>query len=89
MLTIDYSNLFTISLFFLGKEPALRSFTEIKQLLDQGKKRDVKNILRENSWPINSPIRSQLWPTLCGQHNTKPPMVEGFYWEMVHQVSYF
>ncbi|XP_023308559.1 GTPase-activating protein skywalker isoform X13 [Lucilia cuprina] len=69
-----------------GKEPALRSFTEIKQLLDQGKKRDVKTILRENSWPINSPIRSQLWPTLCGQHNTKPPMVEGFYWEMVHQV---
>ncbi|KAM7353496.1 GTPase-activating protein skywalker isoform 2-T3 [Cochliomyia hominivorax] len=69
-----------------GKEPSLRSYTEIKQLLDQGKKRDVKNILRENSWPINSPIRSQLWPTLCGQHNTKPPMVEGFYWEMVHQV---
>ncbi|XP_059221988.1 GTPase-activating protein skywalker isoform X6 [Stomoxys calcitrans] len=69
-----------------GKEPALRSYTEIKQLLDQGKKRDVKSILRENSWPINSPIRSQLWPTLCAQHNTKPPMVEGFYWEMVHQV---
>ncbi|XP_075153311.1 GTPase-activating protein skywalker isoform X6 [Haematobia irritans] len=69
-----------------GKEPALRSYTEIKQLLDQGKKRDVKSILRENSWPINSPIRSQLWPTLCAQHNRKPQMVEGFYWEMVHQV---
>ncbi|XP_058981628.1 GTPase-activating protein skywalker isoform X6 [Musca domestica] len=69
-----------------GKEPALRSFTEIKQLLDQGKKREVKSILRENSWPINSPIRSQLWPALCAQHNTKPQMVEGFYWEMVHQV---
>ncbi|XP_073826590.1 GTPase-activating protein skywalker isoform X8 [Musca autumnalis] len=69
-----------------GKEPALRSFTEIKQLLEQGKKREVKSILRENSWPINSPIRSQLWPALCAQHNTKPQMVEGFYWEMVHQV---
>lgn len=80
--------MFLSGLIFLGKEPALRSFTEIKQLLDQGKKRDVKNILRENSWPINSPIRSQLWPLLCGQHNTKPAMVEGFYWEMVHQVSY-
>ncbi|KAL9923101.1 GTPase-activating protein skywalker isoform X1 [Glossina fuscipes] len=69
-----------------GKEPALRTFTEIKQLLDQGKKREVKNILRENSWPINSPIRSQLWPTLCAQHQSKPQMVDGFYWEMVHQV---
>uniref|UniRef100_A0A1A9ZFI2 Uncharacterized protein n=1 Tax=Glossina pallidipes TaxID=7398 RepID=A0A1A9ZFI2_GLOPL len=68
-----------------GKEPALRTFTEIKQLLDQGKKREVKNILRENSWPINSPIRSQLWPTLCAQHQSKPQMVDGFYWEMVHQ----
>ncbi|XP_037958477.1 GTPase-activating protein skywalker isoform X2 [Teleopsis dalmanni] len=69
-----------------GKEPALRSFTEIQQLLQQGKKREVKNILRENSWPINSPIRSQLWPALCAQHQTKPNMLDGFYWEMVHQV---
>ncbi|XP_017007001.1 GTPase-activating protein skywalker isoform X8 [Drosophila takahashii] len=69
-----------------GKEPALRSYTEIQQLLQQGKKRDVKNILRENSWPINSPIRSQLWPMLCAQHQTKQQMLDGFYWEMVHQV---
>ncbi|XP_064551341.1 GTPase-activating protein skywalker isoform X7 [Drosophila montana] len=69
-----------------GKEPALRSFTEIQQLLQQGKKRDVKSILRENSWPINSPIRSQLWPALCAQHLTKQNMLDGFYWEMVHQV---
>ncbi|XP_023165863.1 GTPase-activating protein skywalker isoform X7 [Drosophila hydei] len=69
-----------------GKEPALRSFTEIQQLLQQNKKRDVKNILRENSWPINSPIRSQLWPALCAQHLTKQNMLDGFYWEMVHQV---
>ncbi|XP_030382835.1 GTPase-activating protein skywalker isoform X11 [Scaptodrosophila lebanonensis] len=69
-----------------GKEPALRSFTEIQQQLQQGKKREVKNILRENSWPINSPIRSQLWPLLCGQHLTKQNTLDGFYWEMVHQV---
>ncbi|XP_032592469.1 GTPase-activating protein skywalker isoform X1 [Drosophila grimshawi] len=69
-----------------GKEPALRSFTEIQQLLQQSKKRDVKNILRENSWPINSPIRSQLWPALCAQHLTKQNILDGFYWEMVHQV---
>ncbi|XP_034472858.1 GTPase-activating protein skywalker isoform X5 [Drosophila innubila] len=69
-----------------GKEPALRSYTEIQQLLQLGKKHIVKSILRENSWPINSPIRSQLWPTLCGQHLTKQNMLDGFYWEMVHQV---
>ncbi|XP_004524802.1 TBC1 domain family member 24 isoform X6 [Ceratitis capitata] len=69
-----------------GKEPALRSFTEIQQLLQQGKKRDVKSILRENSWPINSPIRAQLWPALCAQHQTKQNMLDGFYWDMVHQV---
>ncbi|KAM8716780.1 hypothetical protein ACLKA7_003623 [Drosophila subpalustris] len=69
-----------------GKEPALRSYTEIQQLLQLGKKHIVKSILRENSWPINSPIRSQLWPTLCAQHLTKQNMLDGFYWEMVHQV---
>ncbi|XP_036329261.1 GTPase-activating protein skywalker isoform X6 [Rhagoletis pomonella] len=69
-----------------GKEPALRSFTEIQQLLQQGKKREVKSILRENSWPINSPIRAQLWPALCAQHQTKQNMLDGFYWDMVHQV---
>ncbi|SPP79584.1 GTPase-activating protein skywalker isoform X9 [Drosophila guanche] len=80
--TLDFYNLPKPS----GKEPALRSYTEIQQLLQQGKKRDVKNILRENSWPINSPIRAQLWPMLCGQHLTKQQMLDGFYWEMVHQV---
>ncbi|XP_016939993.1 GTPase-activating protein skywalker isoform X9 [Drosophila suzukii] len=80
--TLDFYNLPKQT----GKEPALRSYTEIQQLLQQGKKRDVKNILRENSWPINSPIRSQLWPMLCGQHQTKQQMLDGFYWEMVHQV---
>ncbi|XP_033150860.1 GTPase-activating protein skywalker isoform X11 [Drosophila busckii] len=69
-----------------GKEPALRSFTEIKQLLQQNKKGDVKKILRENYWPINSAIRSQLWPALCAQHLTKQNLLDGFYWEMVHQV---
>ncbi|KRG03402.1 GTPase-activating protein skywalker isoform X3 [Drosophila mojavensis] len=80
--TLDFYNLPKQT----GKEPALRSFTEIQQLLQQNKKRDVKNILRENSWPINSPIRSQLWPALCAQHLTKQNMLDGFYWEMVHQV---
>ncbi|XP_015036248.1 GTPase-activating protein skywalker isoform X12 [Drosophila miranda] len=80
--TLDFYNLPKPT----GKEPALRSYTEIQQLLQQGKKRDVKNILRENSWPINSPIRAQLWPMLCGQHLTKQQMLDGFYWEMVHQV---
>ncbi|KMY91242.1 TBC1 domain family member 24 isoform X7 [Drosophila erecta] len=80
--TLDFYNLPKQT----GKEPALRSYTEIQQLLQQGKKRDVKNILRENSWPINSPIRAQLWPMLCGQHQTKQQMLDGFYWEMVHQV---
>lgn len=69
-----------------GREPALRSFTEIQQLLQQGKKREIKSIIRENAWPMNSPIRSQLWPALCTQHQIKQNMLDGFYWEMVHQV---
>ncbi|XP_055839132.1 GTPase-activating protein skywalker isoform X9 [Episyrphus balteatus] len=69
-----------------GKEPLLKCFSEIQPLILQGKKREVKSILRENAWPINSPIRSQLWPALCAQHQTKQNMLDGFYWEMVHQV---
>ncbi|XP_055919650.1 GTPase-activating protein skywalker isoform X10 [Eupeodes corollae] len=69
-----------------GKEPLLKCFAEIQPLILQGKKREVKSILRENAWPINSPIRSQLWPALCAQHQTKQNMLDGFYWEMVHQV---
>ncbi|XP_033150861.1 GTPase-activating protein skywalker isoform X12 [Drosophila busckii] len=80
--TLDFYNLPKPT----GKEPALRSFTEIKQLLQQNKKGDVKKILRENYWPINSAIRSQLWPALCAQHLTKQNLLDGFYWEMVHQV---
>lgn len=69
-----------------GKKSALKSFSDIKPFIQQGRKREVKIMLRENSWPINSPIRSQLWPELCRQHQVGKSMVDGFYWDMVNQV---
>lgn len=65
----------------------LKTFQEVQALLIQQKKREVKLIIRENNWPINSPIRSQLWPALCAQHQTsKDYNLDGFYWEQVNQV---
>lgn len=70
----------------------LKNFTDIKQLLQQGRKQDVKQILRNNSWPVNSPIRGELWQLLCKQHqNAKTATIlddnnDGFYWDMVNQV---
>lgn len=65
----------------------LKSFKEIEALLLQQKKREVKIIIRENNWPINSPVRPQLWPALCAQHQTtKEYNLDGFYWEQVNQV---
>lgn len=65
----------------------LKTFQEVQTLLIQQKKREVKLILRENNWPINSPIRSQLWPALCAQHQaTKDYNLDGFYWDQVNQV---
>lgn len=69
-----------------GKKTTLKTFNEIQTLLSQGKKREVKLIIRENSWPINSTIRSQLWPALCSQHQVGKSMLDGFYWDMVNQV---
>ncbi|XP_037033830.1 GTPase-activating protein skywalker isoform X4 [Bradysia coprophila] len=71
---------------FSGKKPTLKTFNDIQTLLSQGKKRDVKLAIRENSWPINSTIRSQLWPALCSQHQVGKSMLDGFYWDMVNQV---
>ncbi|KAF2905829.1 hypothetical protein ILUMI_00335 [Ignelater luminosus] len=65
----------------------LKNFSDIQTLLQQGRKQDVKNILRTNSWPVNDPIRAKLWPVLCGQHhNSKSSDLDGFYWDMVNQV---
>ncbi|XP_072391493.1 GTPase-activating protein skywalker isoform X2 [Diabrotica undecimpunctata] len=65
----------------------LKNISEIKSLLQQGRKQEVKQILRNNSWPVNSPIRTELWPELCTQHhNDKSNFMEGFYWDMVNQV---
>jgi hypothetical protein len=55
-------------------------------LLQSGKKREVKKIIRNNAWPINSTIRSQLWPVLCQQHAHDKSILEGFYWDMVNQI---
>lgn len=57
----------------------------MEQLLKQGKKREVKLLLRENNWPINHKIRSELWPKLCAQQQIGKDMADGFYWDMVNQ----
>lgn len=69
-----------------NKKQALKTFKEINQLLQTDKKREVKLLLRENAWPLNNGIRSQLWPALCNQHSQGKGMMEGFYWDMVGQV---
>ncbi|XP_021701792.1 TBC1 domain family member 24 isoform X4 [Aedes aegypti] len=77
---------FDLSLLAPGKKPNLKTFQDVQSLIQQGKKREAKLVLRENSWPTNSPIRSQLWPALCTQHHVGKTMLDGFYWDMVNQV---
>lgn len=72
---------------FIAKKPPLKTFSDIKGLIQQGKKREAKILIRENAWPVNSPIRAQLWPFLCGQHHNTKGMMDGFYWDMVNQVT--
>lgn len=72
---------------FAGKKAPLKTFEELQPLLQQGRKRELKLLIRENSWPINSPIRASLWPALCRQHQHGKSMLDGFYWDMVTQVS--
>ncbi|XP_039764913.1 GTPase-activating protein skywalker isoform X1 [Pararge aegeria] len=69
-----------------GKKAPLKTYAELEPLLQQGRKRDLKLLIREHSWPINSPIRASLWPALCRQHQHGKSMLDGFYWDMVTQV---
>ncbi|XP_049822594.1 GTPase-activating protein skywalker-like isoform X2 [Aethina tumida] len=65
----------------------LKTLQDVKALLQQGKRQDLKHVLRNNAWPANHPIRQHLWILLCTQHqNGKGTMMEGFYREMVTQV---
>ncbi|XP_032664302.1 GTPase-activating protein skywalker isoform X2 [Odontomachus brunneus] len=69
-----------------SKKQTLKTFTEVNALLQAGKKREVKLMMRENAWPLNNRIRTQLWPALCNQHSHGKNMLDGFYWDMVNQV---
>lgn len=69
-----------------SKKQALKTFNEVNALLQAGRKREAKLIIRENAWPLNNGIRAQLWPALCAQHAHGKNMLDGFYWDMVNQV---
>ena len=83
---VDHSNIVVQPESPSTKKQTLKTFKEISTLLQADKKREVKLILRENAWPLNNNIRTQLWPALCNQHAHGKGMMEGFYWEMVSQV---
>ena len=68
------------------KKQTLKTFKEINALLQADRLREVKVILRENAWPLNSGIRNQLWPALISQHSKNSNTMEGYYWDMVSQV---
>ncbi|CAH1956150.1 unnamed protein product [Acanthoscelides obtectus] len=68
----------------------LKNINEVRPLIVQGRKQEVKQLLRTNAWPANHPIRRQLWPMLCMQHHGngggKTDTMDNFYWDMVNQV---
>lgn len=68
-----------------SKKAVVKTFEEVNSLLAIGKKGDVKQIVRETAWPLDSPIRSKLWPALCFQHAKDAPE-PGYYWDMVKQL---
>ncbi|XP_015608250.1 TBC1 domain family member 24 isoform X5 [Cephus cinctus] len=69
-----------------SKKQTLKTFAEVNNLLQSGRKREVKLLIRDNAWPLNNGIRAQLWPALCNQHAHGKSMLDGFYWDMVNQV---
>lgn len=83
---VDTSNIVVQPESPVTKKQTLKTFNDINTLLQAGRKREVKLILRENAWPLSNSIRAQLWPALCQQHAHGKSMLDGFYWDMVNQV---
>ncbi|XP_058808830.1 GTPase-activating protein skywalker isoform X2 [Phymastichus coffea] len=83
---VDTSNIIIQPESPISKKQTLKTFKEVNALLQADRLREVKLILRENAWPLNNGIRSQLWPALINQHAKGNNTMEGYYWDMVSQV---
>lgn len=68
-----------------NKKQTFKSYAELETLLQAGKKKEVKLIIRENFWPLKDGVRSRLWPALCLQH-APAKNNDSFYWDMIAQM---
>ncbi|KYN28421.1 TBC1 domain family member 24 [Trachymyrmex cornetzi] len=71
-----------------SKKQTLKTFAEVNTLLQASRKREAKLIIRENAWPLNNGIRTQLWPALCDQQLPEKSIMLPPFVDSTHCLSY-
>ncbi|XP_069986001.1 GTPase-activating protein skywalker isoform X1 [Penaeus vannamei] len=83
---VDMSRIPAYALVHSAEDGSQPKWDDIKELINAGKMKEAKIMVREADWSLASPVREELWKEMCRHHSTEKDFSDYYYWDTVKQI---
>nr|XP_053628777.1 GTPase-activating protein skywalker-like isoform X3 [Cherax quadricarinatus] len=83
---VDMSRIPVHNLAHTADETSMAKWEDIEALIQAGRMKEAKYIVRETDWSLGSPARENLWREICRHHSSEKDFGDYYYWDTVKQI---
>nr|XP_045609959.1 GTPase-activating protein skywalker-like isoform X2 [Procambarus clarkii] len=83
---VDMSRIPVHNLAHSADETTMAKWEDIEALMQAGRMKEAKSIVRETDWSLGSPARENLWREICRYHSSESDFGDFYYWDTVKQI---